>query len=266
MKHLIFVVDGDPKIFQLAEQSLTAAGYAVHTSRSEDILADLKNHHPSLLLIAFLLPTGSGLAVYGRISRAADVERIPVIFLLDEPNEQHRLLALESGADDCIAKPFSPRELVARIQAVLRRASSRASRPSPQAADLVIDIGAMKLSVRGNEIPTTTLEFRLIEYMARHAGQVFTRDFLLDAVWGDTQFITPRSVDACIRRIREKIELDRATPPLLKTIRGVGYRLDAIAAWESRSNSDCSCSACRMSQSGSPRQLPAPRRRSAAGD
>jgi len=266
MKHLIFVVDGDPTILKLAEHSLAAAGYAVRTSCGDDIVADLREFHPSLLLIAFLLPTGSGLATSRQLSRTPELEKVPVIFLLDEASEQHRLLALESGADDCIVKPFSPRELVARIQAVLRRSSSRASVPSAETADMVIDIGAMKLSVRGNEISTTTLEFRLVEYMARHAGQVFTRDFLLDTVWGDTQFITPRSVDACVRRIREKIELDRANPTLLKTIRGVGYRLDATAAWESRSNEDCSCSACRMSPSTSPRPLPSAKRRTVASD
>jgi DNA-binding response OmpR family regulator len=113
-----------------------------------------------------------------------------------------------------------------------------------EAADLVIDSLAMKLSVRGSEVVTTNLEFRLIEYLARHRGQVFTRDLLLDAVWGDMQFVTPRSVDACIRRIREKIEPDKARPTYLKTIRGVGYRLDAIAAWELAPNEGCRCLAC----------------------
>ena len=113
-----------------------------------------------------------------------------------------------------------------------------------QPADLVIDSLAMKLLVRGSEVPTTSLEFRLIEYLARHRGQVFTRDLLLDAVWGDMQFVTPRSVDACIRRIREKIEPDRASPTYLKTIRGVGYRLDAVAAWRFTPNDGCNCVAC----------------------
>jgi len=265
MKHLIFVVDSDSEILKLAEHSLAAAGYAVRTSCGEDIATDLTNCHPSLFLMAFMLPRGSGLDFYRQLSQTLQIENVPIIFLLDQPSEQHRLLVLESGADDCIAKPFSPRELVARIHAVLRRSSSRLS-PSPELADLVIDIGAMKLSVRGNEIPTTTLEFRLVEYMARHAGQVFTRDFLLDSVWGDTQFITPRSVDACVRRIREKIELDRANPTLLKTIRGVGYRLDAVTAWQSSSNEDCSCAACRTPYSMMNRDLSSSKRRRIAGD
>jgi len=110
---------------------------------------------------------------------------------------------------------------------------------------MVIDTWSMKLLVHGIEVPTTTLEFRLIEYLARHRGQVFTRDFLLDAVWGEMQFITPRSVDACIRRIREKIEPDRSKPALLKTVRGVGYRWDARTAWKSAETLNCDCHACR---------------------
>src|SRR5208283_300214 len=177
--------------------------------------------------------------------------------------EEHRALALESGGDDCIVKPFSPRELVARVQAVLRRYAPPATRSRMEAADLVIDSLAMKLSVRGSEVVTTNLEFRLIEYLARHRGQVFTRDLLLDAVWGDMQFVTPRSVDACIRRIREKIEPDRTTPTYLKTIRGVGYRLDAVAAWQLPPNDGCNCLACTTSL-GPSRLIPAERRRRTA--
>jgi two-component system phosphate regulon response regulator PhoB len=97
--------------------------------------------------------------------------------------------------------------------------------------DILIDRGAMKLCVRGAEVTTTSLEFRLVDYLALHPGRVFTRDVLLDAVWGEMQFVTPRSVDACIRRVRRKIEPDKARPTFLKTVRGVGYRFDAVAGW-----------------------------------
>jgi len=126
----------------------------------------------------------------------------------------------------------------------LRRSPQPGAAGSGDTADLVIDSWAMKLFFRGTEIATTSLEFRLIEYLARHRGQVFTRDVLLDAVWGDVQFVTPRSVDACIRRIRQKIEPDRKRPTMLKTIRGVGYRLDAATLWRSATNEDCNCPAC----------------------
>jgi DNA-binding winged helix-turn-helix (wHTH) protein len=106
----------------------------------------------------------------------------------------------------------------------------------------------MRVAVRGKEIATTILEFRLIDYMARHQGKVFTRDALLDAVWGDLQFVTPRSVDACVRRIRRKIELHSSSPALLKSVRGIGYKLEARPVWEAQDElCDCpTCSAARM--------------------
>jgi DNA-binding response OmpR family regulator len=146
------------------------------------------------------------------------------------------------------------------VQAVLRRFAPANGRSRIEPADLVIDSLAMKVSVRGTEVPTTSLEFRLIEYLARHRGQVFTRDLLLDAVWGDMQFVTPRSVDACIRRIREKIEPDRTTPTYLKTIRGVGYRLDAVATWQLTPNDGCNCLAC-TTPPGASRLAPSTERR-----
>jgi two-component system response regulator VicR len=243
MKQLIFVVEDETEICELARQCLEDAGYAVRTFSTANVILEAEDFRPSLMLITMVMPDGNGLDLCRRIRENRALSRTPLVFLIPEAAEEHRALALESGGDDCIVKPFSPRELVARVQAVLRRyASPAASRTEP--ADLVIDSLAMKVSVRGSEVATTSLEFRLIEYLARHRGQVFTRDLLLDAVWGDMQFVTPRSVDACIRRIREKIEPDRTTPTYLKTIRGVGYRLDAVAAWQLTPNDGCTCLAC----------------------
>jgi DNA-binding response OmpR family regulator len=244
MRQLIFVVDGEIEVCQVARQCLEEAGYAVQTFPSGDVMAQAEDDRPQLMLISLMLPEGSGLTLCRRIREHASLDRTPVVFLLAEAVEEHRILALECGGDDCIVKPFSPRELVARVQAVLRRLSPVDGLRDAQTAELVIDSWAMRVSVRGSEVPTTSLEFRLIEYLARHRGQVFTRDLLLDAVWGDMQFVTPRSVDACIRRIRGKIEPDRSRPTYLKTIRGVGYRLDALATWQSTPSEGCDCIAC----------------------
>ncbi len=265
MRQLIFVVDGDDDVCQLARDCLQAAGYAVRTFSSSDAILEIESSRPSLILIALILPDGSAIGLCRRIHENPSLARTPIVFLLTDSAEEHRILALESGGDDCIVKPFSPRELVARVLAVLRRFSPQSTANQPEAVDIVIDSWAMKLCVRGNEVPTTSLEFRLLEYLARHRGQVFTRDLLLDAVWGDMEFVTPRSVDACIRRIREKIEPDRTKPTFLKTIRGVGYRLDAVAAWQSAANENCDCAACATP--GVPRltyATSARRRRSAA--
>jgi DNA-binding response OmpR family regulator len=244
MNQPIFVIDGEIESCQAVQQCLEDAGHNVRTFSGGDVIADAETDRPQLMLISLVLPDGSGLTLCRRIREHPSLARTPVVFLLADAVEEHRILALECGGDDCILKPFSPRELVARVQAVLRRFSPAEVLSASQTSELVIDSWAMRVSVRGSEVPTTSLEFRLIEYLARHRGQVFTRDLLLDAVWGDMQFVTPRSVDACIRRIRGKIEPDRSRPTYLKTIRGVGYRLDAIATWQSTPSDGCDCIAC----------------------
>ncbi|HEX8818223.1 MAG TPA: response regulator transcription factor [Terriglobales bacterium] len=248
MSQLIFLVDRDLETAYSSRQSLEQSGYRVHSFQTVDVLAEAELDRPALLLVALMMPDGNGLQLCRAFRANPQLSHVPVVFMLDEDIEEHRILALDSGGDDCIVKPFSPRELVARVQAVLRRLIPSLHAIKKNDPELVIDSSAMKLSVRGSDVSTTSLEFRLIEYLARHRGQVFTRDLLLDAVWGETQFVTPRSVDACIRRIREKIEPDRNSPSYLKTVRGVGYRLDAEASWHFTSSEGCDCPACAAPQ------------------
>ncbi len=246
MGSLIFLADTEPEFSQVARECLEEAGYRVHSFSSLDAVSRAMIDPPALILLG----TGfSGRDVFSTLPflGTGGSSKIPSIVLLDHAADDYRLRILESGVDDCIVKPLGGRELVARVQAILRRSVSFAG--NSEGADMVIDTWAMKLFFKGTEVPTTTLEFRLIEYLARHRGQVFTRDFLLDAVWGEMQFITPRSVDACIRRIREKIEPDRSKPTVLKTVRGVGYRWDATTAWRSAARLDCDCQACRTKAS-----------------
>ena len=247
MRPLIFVVSSEVELCQLAKLCLEEAGYGVQTFSAMDALPEAEQQHPALILISLMLAEGSGLVLCRHLRESRRTGRIAIVFLLDEDTEEHRVLVLESGADDCIAKPFSGRELVARVQAVLRRLPREGASARNRKADLVIDSWAMKVMVGGEPMPITSLEFRVIEYLARHRGQVFTRDLLLDAVWGDTQFVTPRSVDACIRRIRKKLELNPARPAYLKTVRGIGYRLDAVAEWQSAVTEGCTCAVCTSS-------------------
>ena len=180
-----------------------------------------------MILLDIMLPGGDGLELCRRIRQTGALAMIPVIFLTAKASESDKIMGLELGADDYIPKPFSSRELVARVRAVLRRFERPLAPAVVKAGDIEIDSGAMTLSVRGNLTQTTATEFRLLEYLARHPGRVFTRDQLLDAVWRDTHYVTPRSVDVYVRRIREKIEPDPENPRYLKTVRGAGYRFEA---------------------------------------
>jgi len=155
----------------------------------------------------------------------AALSTIPIIFLTARAAENDRVMGLELGADDYITKPFGTRELVARVKAVLRRFERPTAPSVVKFENVEIDAHAMQLRVNGELVTTTATEFRLLDYLARHPGRVFSRDHLLDAVWGDARFVTPRSVDVYVRRIPgRKIEADAETPRYLKTMRGAGYR------------------------------------------
>ncbi len=243
MRQLVFVVDHDSNVRHLAKECLEREGYRVRTFVSLATLERFEAGLPSLILLAVHSDELGSLSFRGRLGETQVREKIPTLFLLDHVAANDQILAL---ADDWIRKPFEPQELLARVQAVLRRSTPPATAAAPaNSSGLIIDSWGMKLFVRGVEVATTALEFRLIEYLARHHSQVFTRDLLLDAVWGQMQFVSPRSVDACVRRIREKIEPNRAHPTYLKTVRGVGYRLDTAVIWDSPVNRGCGCVACR---------------------
>jgi DNA-binding response OmpR family regulator len=232
---LVFVVESDPKISRTLGTYLDNAGFSVKAfSTPDDVLREAEYLHPALIVIGSVLRAGNGRQLCQSVRRNLALHRTPLILLTYRSPGDNLTAALEAGVDDCIAAPLGNREFVARVRALLRRCAPR-FRPSwDRPEDGVIRFGkieidgpAMRLTVAGRDVGATTLEFRLIQHLARNQGRVFTRDELLDAVWRDTDFITPRSVDTCILRIRRKIQTpsDNASP--LRTIRGVGYLLDA---------------------------------------
>jgi two-component system phosphate regulon response regulator PhoB len=227
LSQTIFVLEDDADIARLVQHNLQSAGYAVRLySTPANLLSDAERQPPALFMLDIMVPGGDGLDVCRRLRNHAALSSIPIIFVTARASENDRVLGLELGADDYITKPFAPRELLARVKAVLRR-FERPSTPSLISfEDVVIDASAMQLKVRGELTTTTATEFRLLDYLARHPGRVFSRDHLLDAVWGDARFVTPRSVDVYVRRIREKIESDPENPRFLKTVRGAGYRFE----------------------------------------
>jgi len=231
VSQVIFVLEDDADIRRLVQYQLEGAGYSVKAYPSiGSILQDAERQRPALFLLDIMVPGGDGLDLCKRLRQNTTLSSVPIIFLTARAAENDRVHGLELGADDYITKPFAMRELLARVKAVLRRFER------PEAANgassvlnidtLEIDGNSMQLRVGGELVTTTATEFRLLDYLARHPGRVFSRDHLLDAVWGDARFVTPRSVDVYVRRIREKIETDPETPRYLKTMRGAGYRFD----------------------------------------
>jgi DNA-binding response OmpR family regulator len=225
---LIFVVEDEEDIARLISHNLQASGFQVHAfATAPSVLSEAGREPPSLFLLDIMLPGMDGFTLCRQIRQTPTLSGIPVIFLSARTSEADRILGLELGGDDYITKPFSPRELVARVRTVLRAVSQSPEQPQVlRFGDLEIDISSMTVQVQGRSVLTTVREFRLLEYMANHRGRVLTRDQLLDAVWKETPFVTPRSIDVYIRRLREKIEHDPQHPQYLKTLRGIGYRFE----------------------------------------
>jgi DNA-binding response OmpR family regulator len=234
----VFVLEDDMDISRLVQYQLERAGFAVKAYPTiGSIVQDAERARPALFLLDVMVPGGDGMDLCRRLRLNTTLSSVPIIFLTARAAENDRVQGLELGADDYITKPFGTRELIARVRAVLRRferPEGPAGLSTLSVDDLEIDGSAMQLSVRGELIPTTATEFRLLDYLARHPGRVFSRDQLLDAVWGDARFVTPRSVDVYVRRIREKIEADPETPRYLKTMRGAGYRFEIPKVREPR--------------------------------
>ena len=224
----IFVVEDDVDISRLVRHHLEAAGFRVRCYASANsVLADALKERPALLLLDIMVPGGDGLELCRHVRQSGQaLSGTPIVFLTARTGEADRIRGLETGADDYITKPFSPRELVARLKAVLRRCEAPLAPAVIRAGDLEIDAMAMTLTVRGAAMTATATEFRLLHYLALHAGRVFTRDQILDAVWRETTFVSPRSVDVYVRKLRAKIEADPEHPRYLKTVRGAGYRFE----------------------------------------
>ena len=228
MKKKILVVDDEPAIVELIVFNLEKAGYEVMTA--EDGLAACQKAQrevPDLIVLDIMLPGMDGLEVCRQILADTKTARIPILFLTARREEIDRIVGLEMGGDDYVTKPFSPRELVARIKAILRRSERDSERPEDDrllAGELAINLQKHEVIVRGNMVELTAKEFDLLHYLASHPGQVFSRESLLEQLWDYNHFGDARTVDVHIRHIREKIEADPAKPEFIVTVRGVGYK------------------------------------------
>ena len=220
----VLVVDDEPKIAQLARDYLEHAGFAVLLAGDGNSAVQMAStRQPDLVILDLGLPGIDGLEVMRRIRASGST---PIVVLTARDTELDKLLGLELGADDYVTKPFSPRELVARVRAVLRRAE-RASTPADRIAvgDVVLDVPRLRTTVAGRPIDLTPTEFSIVSTMARDPGRVFTRSQLLDAVHGIAIESYERAIDAHVKNIRRKLEPDPARPRYLLTVYGVGYRV-----------------------------------------
>jgi two-component system response regulator ResD len=224
----VLVVDDEPTIAEVVSRYLERAGYRTQVAGDGvQALQAAASHRPDLVVLDLMLPGLDGLEVMRRLRepRPGERERIAVILLTAKGEESDRVIGLRLGADDYVVKPFSPAELVARVDAVLRRVDTSPAHELPlELSDMSIDPAARRLSVRGEEVQLTQREFDVLLFLARHPGQVFSRNQLMDAVWQYSFYTDTSTVTVHIRRLRSKIEADPAQPQHIQTVWGVGYR------------------------------------------
>ncbi len=224
----VLVVDDEPTITEVVSRYLERAGYAARVAGDGTEALRLAGElRPDLVVLDLMLPGMDGLEVMKRLREPGNGgdRRVSVILLTAKGEAGDRILGLRLGADDYVAKPFSPAELVARVDAVLRRADPAPERQEPIAfEDLEVDPTAHRVTIRGEEAQLTSREYELLLHFVRHPGQAFSRDQLMDAVWQYSFYSDTSTVTVHVRRLREKIEVDPSEPRWLQTVWGVGYR------------------------------------------
>ena len=228
MPKKVAIVEDEAELAALIEYNLCRHGYeTVALGGSKGTLRTLEQARPDLILLDVMLPDLDGFELCRQIRQSAVLARIPVLFLTARSDEVDRVLGLEIGGDDYMTKPFSPRELIARVKAHLRREEMDAE-PPPAATigPFRLDRTARRVFLEERELPLTSTEFNLLEYFLAHPGRAYSRDQLLEAVWGESRNVTPRTVDVHVRRLREQIEEQPDNPRFLTTVRGFGYRFE----------------------------------------
>jgi two-component system phosphate regulon response regulator PhoB len=225
----VLIVEDEAAIQELLAVNLEAAGHHVlRASDAEQALTILVQTLPDLVLLDWMLPGQSGLAIARQLRAAERTRGIPIIMLTAKSAEQDKVMGLEAGADDYVTKPFSPRELLARVKAVMRRRAPQLTEDAVEARGLRLDPATHRVSGNGVTLDLGPTEFRLLHFFMTHAERVHTRTQLLDQVWGDQVYVEERTVDVHIRRLRKALEAS-GHDALIETVRGTGYRFTAAA-------------------------------------
>jgi DNA-binding response OmpR family regulator len=219
----ILVVEDDGRIADLVARNLQAAGFhCVLAADGDRALAEFRSSKPALVVLDLGLAGIDGLEVTRRLRRESDV---PILMLTARTTESDKLLGLEVGADDYVTKPFSTAELVARVRALLRRSSGQLAERRIEIGGMSIDPERRAVACNGRPVTLTTLEFDLLYFLAARPGRVFSRDALMEQVWGSDRVVDERSIDSLVSRLRRKLESDAEAPRYLQTVWGAGYRL-----------------------------------------
>jgi two-component system phosphate regulon response regulator PhoB len=226
MKPMVLIVEDEAPLVTLLRYNLEKEGFAVSSAADgEEALLQIAENKPDAVLLDWMLPLVSGLEVCRQIRRAPLSRALPIILLTARGEEADRVRGLDSGADDYIVKPFSPSELVARLRAVIRRAQPASGEETLNYADVAMDLAAHRVSRAGKAVHLGPTEFRLLHHFLLYPGRVFSREHLLDRVWGPHAEVEMRTVDVHIRRLRKALNIDGCRD-LVRTVRSVGYALD----------------------------------------
>jgi DNA-binding response OmpR family regulator len=225
MKHVIYIVDDEPDIVEMISFHLERSGFsALGFSNSHELLKALQKSIPSLIILDLMLPDEDGIETCKRLKKDGRLSHVPVIMVTARGEESDKVLGLEVGADDYITKPFSPNELIARVRAILRRYKNGEDKNIlPIAHDFIIDVEKHETYVSGEKVDLTVTEFRILSLLASKAGVVFSREQILEHLWGNEKMVIDRTIDMHIKNMRKKLQ---GASRYIKNIRGIGYKVE----------------------------------------
>ena len=230
MQPNILIVEDEAALVELLTYNLQKAGFRTAVARDGDeAMLAVEETRPDLVLLDWMLPYVSGIEICRRLRRDTDTRDLPIILLTARSEEDDRVRGLEAGADDYVVKPFSPSELIARVRAVMRRTRPAFDKDVLTYSDIVMDTATHRVTRSDLPVDLGPTEYRLLRFLLEHPGRVFSRELLLDSVWGQDAYIEPRTVDVHIRRLRKAMNLP-GLPDIIRTVRSAGYALDTNEA------------------------------------